>query len=49
VSGGSEAAEEGAAEGIQEVAAVVVDFRGAEVTAAAAAPAAAGDIDRDSP
>ena len=49
-SGGSGAA---AAEGIQVEAAVAavaaVDFRVAEVTAAAVAQAAAGDIDRDSP
>jgi hypothetical protein len=48
-SGGSGAVEEGAAEGIQvEAVMVVEDFRVAAVTVAAAAQAAAGDIDRDS-
>jgi hypothetical protein len=49
-SGGSAAAEEGAAVGLpaaEEVMAAA-DFPGAEVTAAAAAQAAAGDINRDS-
>jgi hypothetical protein len=47
-SGGSAAAEEGAAAGIPAEVVVVAGFPVAEVTAAAVAQAAAGDLKRDS-